>query len=566
MTTNNFNLDSNLFNQNINNLTKYIVEVEKEINPETYFIYSYIPNFKEKYVNREIDTLKNFIHQSADSPEDVPQIIKPTVVDINYNIEDLNLKNNFSENIKFYDDGIILTSHHKVKCLFDISVSRRSGDFLKIDKDNPDYTCAFELISVNGKCIYFSADEVETLYQKRKHLKFYIVCPQFSKTKALCLEFKNNKYFIELLEYIRSKYKAYFDDLATHVSFSFFKEMPGEYVEDVYLESIGMSKSLYTAQDYIKRQGADEDDYLKLKSVTGRTVFPTKKELLLMGFNQLVMQNLMSLSGYMISFQKSKNKDKLLKSLKKKNPVAYEIFKDFEKFKTVREVCKAIVDSTFNKRLNEETVLIIKKSLMKASTRAMDDNHLHDHKVVIAFYYLWFLLSMTKKGTYLPFVGPIDYHRMSDETASLYWPSMNHTLLVSGWMEQVNSFKYMNTLNFVKDYPEFSDDLHYTSLKHAREKIETLEGEPLEFVNKVIEEIENTGTGEYIPYNAAYEIKDDPQFKYVRFIENERLIMFFVTDYNEEVLVDVYNKLKKKFGYWILNTQKLSEEQLRSSS
>ena len=210
-------------------------------------------------------------------------------------------------------------------------------------------------------------------------------------------------------------------------------------------------------------------------------------------------------------------------------------------------------------------MLALRKSLMNASTKAIDDNHLHDHKVVISFYYLWFLLSKTAKGTELPFVGPINYHQMSEATASLYWPSMNHTLLVSGWMESVNSFKYMNTsVDFLKDYHDFSEHLHYTSLKQGRDKLEALEGEPLEFVNKVIEEIDNTGTGEYIPYNAAYEIKDDPQFKYVRFVENERIIMFFVTDYNEEVLVDVYNKLKKQFGYWILNTQKLTDEQMTS--
>jgi len=556
MITNNFNLDSNLFNQNINNP---IIEIETELKTDTHFFYSYIPNFKEKYVNNELEALKNFLSQNLDSP-DLPQIIKPTVVDIQYNYSDLNFKNKYGEHIRFFDDGIITTSHHKPKMSFDVALPRRSGDFL--NGTDSDSSSSFELMTINGKSIFFSADEVEKLYSMRKNLKLYIVCPEFSKTKALCIEIKNNKHTIDLLEYIHAEYKTYFDQIVKQVSFCYAKEMPEEYVEDIYLETLGMSRAMYNAQDYVKSYNVDS---LRLRSVTGRSVLPTKKELLLMGYNQLVMQNLMTLAGYVISFQKSENKDKLLNIMKKDNVVAYEIFKEVDKAKTVKDICIMIVQSVFNKTLEPKEFSSVRQSLMNASTKGVTSNdYLHENKVVISFYYLWSLLSLTKKGTHLPFVGPIDYHRMSEGAASLYWPSMNHTLLVSGWMEQINSFKYMNTLDFIKDYHEFGDDIHYTTLKHAREKFETLEGEPLEFVNKVIEEIHNTGTGEYIPYNAAYEIKDDPQFKYVRFIENERLIMFFVTDYNEEVLVDVYNKAKKQFCYWILNTQKLSEEQLRS--
>lgn len=558
MITNNFNLDSNLFNQNINNP---IIEIETELKTDTHFFYSYIPNFKEKYVNGELEVLKNFLSQNVDSP-DLPQIIKPTVVDIQHNYSDLNLKNKYGERIRFFDDGIITISHHKPKTSFDIALPRRSGNFLTDDAGDNDCSSFFDIVTVNGKSIYFSPDEVEKLYSMRKNLKLYIVCPEFSKTKALCIEIKNNKHTIDLLEYIHANYKTYFEKMALQVSYFYTKEMPGEYVEHVALETLGISRAMYNAQDYVKSYNVDS---VRLRSVTGRPVLPTKKEILLMGFNQLVMQNLMTLAGYVIAFQKSKHKDKLLNLAKKDNVVAYEILKEIDKTNTVRDVCKMIVQSVFNKNLKPEEFSAVRQSLMHASTRAIDKNdYIHENKIVISFYYLWFLLCMTKKGTHLPFVGPINYHQMSEEAASLYWPSMNHTLLVSGWMEQINSFKYMNTLNFIKDYHEFSEDVHYTALKHAKEKIETLEGEPLEFVNKVIEEIDNTGTGEYIPYNAAYEIKDDPQFKYVRFIENERLIMFFVTDYNEQVLVDVYNKAKKQFCYWILNTQKLSEEQLRS--
>ena len=573
MIKNNFNttMNTGLFNR----VPAQDVTVDTEIKPDTHYIYTYIPApyNKKKYVDYLTEDLRNFISESREVGSDFPQIITPQVLntdfeDPGFNEMPTHNKSRFGESINFYKDGIIVNCANKVKSAFDIAIPRRSHDFLNIEKDDPDFSVYFDLITVNGKGIYFSVQDIKTLYEIRHNFKVYVVCTEYSKTKTLCIEFKNNKHILDLIEYVHANYKDYFKTVANQVCLGFLSELPSSYVDTVYLNSLGISRAMYSVDDFLKLKDPDgsipftKDD---LRSVTGRSVFPNKKELLLMGYNQLVMQHLMVLAGYVISFQKSEDKNKRLELMKEYNQVLYGIMKLFADEKhTIDSMCKLIVEHIF-KEIDAKEFAGVRGTLLMASTRAVDKQEVHENKIVTGLYFLWMILNLTKKGTELPFVGPIDYSKMTESEAAMYWPSMNHTLLASGWMETVNGFKFMKHQDMIfKDYDNFSNYFHETSMKANRTQLEVLEGEPLEFVNKVIEEIENTGTGEYIPYNAAYEVKDDPEFKYVRFIENERFIMFFVTDYDENVMVDVYNKAVKRFGYWLLNTQPLDQEQLTS--
>ena len=58
-------------------------------------------------------------------------------------------------------------------------------------------------------------------------------------------------------------------------------------------------------------------------------------------------------------------------------------------------------------------------------------------------------------------------------------------------------------------------------------------------------------TGLLIPYNACVEIKDDPVFKYIRFIEYEKYIAIFAHDQNDRFISELYVKGEKEFRYWL---------------
>jgi hypothetical protein len=73
-------------------------------------------------------------------------------------------------------------------------------------------------------------------------------------------------------------------------------------------------------------------------------------------------------------------------------------------------------------------------------------------------------------------------------------------------------------------------------------------------------------TGLWIPYNACVEIRDDPIFKYVRFIEYEKVIAIFAHDHNERCLSEIFMKDKKDFKYWLFNSGNIFDEKIEESS
>ena len=151
--------------------------------------------------------------------------------------------------------------------------------------------------------------------------------------------------------------------------------------------------------------------------------------------------------------------------------------------------------------------------------------------VLTSVHTLYAYLHFTKRGTSLPFVGDINFSKIDTIRCSLYWAWMSGYLLMSGRLEadngpcpyilakQIND-KELNPLEKYFDLIEF-----HVSKHEGYENKYLVDESTHKEIKKIANEIEKTGTGEWIPYNAAFEIKDDSEFKYVRFIEDKNTIV-----------------------------------------
>ena len=85
-------------------------------------------------------------------------------------------------------------------------------------------------------------------------------------------------------------------------------------------------------------------------------------------------------------------------------------------------------------------------------------------------------------------------------------------------------------------------------------------------ISEILNESMNQSTGLLIPYNACVELKDDPVFKYVRFIEYEKYIAIFAHDYNDRFIAEMYVKGEDEFRYWLYNSGQVFDSKVDESS
>lgn len=86
-------------------------------------------------------------------------------------------------------------------------------------------------------------------------------------------------------------------------------------------------------------------------------------------------------------------------------------------------------------------------------------------------------------------------------------------------------------------------------------------GMSFEFKDKhVLQEAMDSETGYLMPYDGAFELLDDPVYKFIRFREYEDLISIVISDKNERCMVEVFDKKKLDFKYMLWNDLKLSND------
>ena len=101
------------------------------------------------------------------------------------------------------------------------------------------------------------------------------------------------------------------------------------------------------------------------------------------------------------------------------------------------------------------------------------------------------------------------------------------------------------------------DDKDFTIYEKHKNTIK----EKFDFKDKhILQEAMDAQNGFLMPYDGAFELLDDPIYKFIRFREYENFISIVISDKNERCLVEVFDKNKLDFKYMIWNDMKIEFE------
>lgn len=88
-----------------------------------------------------------------------------------------------------------------------------------------------------------------------------------------------------------------------------------------------------------------------------------------------------------------------------------------------------------------------------------------------------------------------------------------------------------------------------------------LKDEIKEQTSLILQEAMNQETGLLIPHNACVGLKDDPTFKYARFVEDEKYIHIFLHDEEDRYMSELFKKDEKEFRYWLVNRRQMFDKE-----
>jgi len=389
-----------------------------------------------------------------------------------------------------------------------------------------------------------SLDDLNLLKQLKEKCVLYIVCPKISKTTAFKITLLNNKAINSLYEHMLKKYenkKYEFHEITTQI----LKHGPS-FLKKGAIESFHINDLVLSIQ---------QSELAKEKINLVKNI-PNKLNLLQMNYYKMLMEQLMRLIDMVHEIVPHIPQEKIKKGW---SASFSECHGDLGK----------ITSATFNllKILSLESSMDILKNY---KSHEKIKYQISNSEIIYRISYVSILMYHTNHGTSLPFTGFINYHEMGPSKPSeinpdcyVYWTMMTPLIMSCGWLEphqalmRIENGLCVNTKSIYLDY-ENIDEFDVTDIMPTH--LKKLNEETTNTIKNILRESFQNGTGEWIPFNAYFEIKDDPNFKYVRFIESKHWITFFITDEKERVVFDIIDKETMDFNYCILNSGQIHED------
>ena len=196
-----------------------------------------------------------------------------------------------------------------------------------------------------------------------------------------------------------------------------------------------------------------------------------------------------------------------------------------------------------------------------------------DKEIQLAFYKFCFLkfilLRFACRYNSLLDGTIIDTNYRSETDCLLFWNKINLFELFFNLFNQYNSRLALNPEEVVNDLDKFHE--HFLlevepvpqfirpTFKETVEKNDIIDLQYNFKEKHILQEAMDSDTGYLMPYDGAFELLDDPLFKFIRFREYEDLISIVISDKNERCLVEVFDKNKVDFKYMLWNDLKQSQ-------
>jgi len=522
------------------------------INPTTRVIFFWLGEkiIKEEKLLNEKESINQKIADNKEDGTKVQNIGVPDLVDIDYSvIKDIPVAKHGGL-LKPYKDGFLIVRDDNPKSYHYFDISNYT--------ENPkaEGTMIFHTASFGQNVHYYlRADEVKKVRPYKNNLNFYFVFKRAYKNKAYKISFKNNKFITHIFDL--------FDKPSAHSTLEkkcadMITNLPSALLTN-YVESNGMFE-LYEEQADMTKLGEKYEQKIK------QLVNINKEKILQSGYYFSIVSKFLHIIPMISSVLENVTKDDnetlqktVMKYFKELNP------KDFVAI--TKKVLEVIGSSTWNTKdvlRTTQQKVIGKRKIPKEGT--FNILELTDKIFNLAISY-----QSTEKGTSLPITGKINVENATDIDCCQYWNYITTFNLVNGCLD-TQDFPLLLDKGKVINEQKLEEQIHTIKnviiAKPFKYPFETFNLEPKtkSTISEILKEAMEQTTGLLIPYNACVGLKDDPIFKYIRFIEYEKYIAIFAHDQNDRFISEMYVKGEDEFRYWLYNSDQILDSKVKKSS
>ena len=485
---------------------------EKEIRPETNNVWFHLEESvikTEKLLNEKTAITKAQIKLGTVEKEIVQNIGVPKTEDIDYSLIKDKKLNKFGESLIPYKDGYLIVRNDSPKTYFSVELYSYKKKFAP---------SAFTgVCGLNNLTYYVDRRTYQNL--SKENFTLYIVFTRAHKNKVYKISFKNS-YNIKK---IYKLFKETKDNEGIKKGELIFDNLPKSYIKK-YTDVLGLFdryESLYDESQ--EREVSEENIYFSLKEVN-------KKNLLQASYFFTLINYIMSIVSKTTSFtEQKKGKEIDNNELLDKN--IYGWFGKCKNYKIKYEVGKG----TFSvEELFEEIIKVC------------------------------FLTQHCDEGLKLP-SGYIDCSKATEIDCLYYWNHLDFVAAIKNYLD-VSDFPLFleegEIFNKRKLYPHIEEYKNSVGSLHKKvNETYNLKDEVKEQTSLILQEAINQETGLLIPHNACVGLKDDPTFKYARFIEDEKYIHIFLHDEEDRYMSELFKKDEKEFRYWLVNKKQMFDKE-----
>ena len=511
---------------------------EKEIRPKTSSVWFHLEESvvkTEKLLSEKSAITKAQIELGTVEREIVQNIGVPEMEDIDYSLIKDKKLNKFGESLIPYKDGYLIIRNDNPKIYFSLDINFYKGKFLP---------SAFTAVcNLNDLTYYVNRRTYQNL--SKENFTIYIVFTRAHKNKAYKISLKNSYG-------IKQTYKCFeesTDNVGTKKGEYIFSNLPKS-ITKKYTEVLGLFgkyESLYdqSQEETISRNKID----FSLREVS-------KKDLLEASYFFTLVNYIMSFVTKVDSFI-DKNQVR-----NKKDEWSNNIYKWFSECKdegeitkvTMRLIEKPIEISTIVKFLNKQY-----KDRFEREKNMFALDELFEEMLKLCF-----LIQNCEQGLKLP-SGYINYSNATEIDCLYYWNNLDFVAAIKNYLDTSDFPLFLEEgeiFNKRELYPHIEEyKKSVGSLDKKVNETYDLKDEIKEQTSLILQEAMNQETGLLIPHNACVGLKDDPTFKYARFIEDEKYIHIFLHDEEDRYMSELFKKDEKEFRYWLVNRRQMFDKE-----
>ena len=525
---------------------------EKEIRPNTKIIHFWLGKkiVKEERLSDQKEGITDVVLGIKGEEKDTIQNIGvPELVDIDYlGVKNVIVSKNGSV-LKPYRDGFLIVNDNNPKNYHHLELSDYTAN------STEEGGMFRHSLTFNGETNHYLCDtDVEKVKKYKNNINFYIVFKRAYKNKAFKITFKNNKYINKLFELSTTEDKFY-HKLKT-LNLGLPSSLSTNYIEALGVleqyEKVLSSEEQGTPSPELNSYGKNIIDFNKEKILkTGYYISIFSK------FFRLIIQ----ISGILRKNKGSDFKDSVLNNFTDLDPDNFKL------------LAKRLVEEIDRSEVTVKGMIPFIEKYIAIERREEDKKHnkIGEEKLAKNFIDLIISYKYTEEGTSLPIIGKINVEDATVIDCVYYWNYVNVFNLINGCLDKkdfpllLDEGKIFNENEFHKHAHEFKDSIAKSPFQNPNEAF-NLDPETKSQISEILKEAMEQTTGLLIPYNACVGLKDDPIFKYIRFIEYEKYIAIFAHDHKDRFISEMYVKGEDEFRYWLYNSGQIFDSKVAESS